>query len=646
MILAWKYVSNIGIPKALRCCKYLHTLDLRGKIFDISSMSELVQSLKLCTKFKKISFGAFFPTNTKMIAKSLNQCELHTLNFCNIDKYSAKELADCLFCRENTPQTGTNESIPHQDFEVNYINNWSQNLVNLDLGSNRIYCEGAAALGRTLKCCHKLESLNLSDNGIEAKGAAMLAEGLESCHTLQALTMNNNFLGADGTAKIFSALRSCSKLKSLSFGNTILCYNEELKDAILEPLFDNTIFSDDYYREKGYVPTYLKKYFIPSKNSLCLKGIEVLAKNIENWSQFEELDLSSNNIDYTGAIILAEGLNSATYLKHLDLENNQLCANGTAVLLKSVENFQLKYLNFGSNIISEDCDSNVNKVFDGCEALTYHLIPYADSQVPIGTKILEGLQSFVNLKHLDLSFNNIGSSGVQALMGCIRCDHALEVLDLTGNGIDSVGALTLFTELKRFPKLNKICLCKNSIGSMSIETFINSIKILCQDTGMHNIKELHLGHNRIAQKGASVLAEGLKYCKNLTHLDLRNNGIGSKGAVAIAEGLKYCKNMIYLDLQSNSIDSTGAVELAKGLQFCSILQYLYVHKNSMNFHDINKIVDSLNCGWELEELIIDEDTDSSYTRKFFHYYRGGDTWETWKEKNCLGLWSAPNSSSY
>ena len=658
-VLAWKYVSSEGIAKAVQCCKNLHTLDLSSKTINFS-MSELAPKLKVCTNFKNIDFShcsKMTPHDLTKMVESLSHCELQTfnLNSCEIDKYGALVIAKCLTAIQNIDELDDLVTYPdfvtgelddlfiNPDFVTDNISdvgvhNLSQHMIRLDLGSNEISSAGAKVLGYGLKYCHNLESLNLCSNGIEADGAKMLANGLESCHSLQTLTMDDNPLGADGAAEIFSAIKRCSHMKALSFGNTGLYYSEDLlKDCLTRPP-SFTSFSNDYNHRAA-------KNFIPSDGSVRdLQCIEILTRSITNWSQFEELNLSCNSISCKEATWLAGGLHTATNLVRVDLENNLLCAKGMAALIDDIKNCQLKYLNIGGNIISQKCVWNF---CNSSEVATHNPV---NSEGSLCANLLSNkLCSFVHLNNLDLSCNDIGPSGVQALMKGIKGHLELEVLNLTDNGINSDGTVALATDLNTFPKLNTLCLNKNDIGPEGIENLMNiNSENLCM---LNNIQVLQLGYNNILLKGALALGEGLKYCNNILHLDLQSNGIDPEGACALAEGLNNCKNILHLDLKCNSIGQKGSAVIANSLLHCNIrylnlqansisfdwdlamalrtfskLEVFFVHENSMDSTCLIYIANSLDYCSELKEFCCDQSLPFNC--------KNGETWEEWKV-NCL-----------
>ena len=69
-------------------------------------------------------------------------------------------------------------------------------------------------------------------------------------------------------------------------------------------------------------------------------------------------------------------------------------------------------------------------------------------------------------------------------------------------------------------------------------------------------------NNDIGSRGATVLADALKYNNTLTRLNLCLNGIGDAGAESLAEALKTNTALTELDLEETDIGDAGATALA------------------------------------------------------------------------------------
>ena len=76
----------------------------------------------------------------------------------------------------------------------------------------------------------------------------------------------------------------------------------------------------------------------------------------------------------------------------------------------------------------------------------------------------------IQIKHLDLSENNMGNKGVKYLAEYLDCNPTLEYLSLSQNGISTKGALRVINLFEKCPKLNSINFSGNEkIHDIAIE---------------------------------------------------------------------------------------------------------------------------------------------------------------------------------
>ena len=91
----------------------------------------------------------------------------------------------------------------------------NKTLATLDLNSNDLRSEHAAALSNALKTNQALETLNLSQNKVGDAGATALAEALETNATLTTLLLSINTVRDAGAVALAKALDRNTTLKTL-----------------------------------------------------------------------------------------------------------------------------------------------------------------------------------------------------------------------------------------------------------------------------------------------------------------------------------------------------------------------------------------------------------------------------------------------
>ena len=186
--------------------------------------------------------------------------------------------------------------------------------------------------------------------------------------------------------------------------------------------------------------------------------------------------------------------------------------------------------------------------------------------------LAEGLKSCINLQILDISLNNITSVGATALVEGLKSFANLQQLVIGSNNIYSEGAAALAEGLKSCTNLQTLDISRNNIGSRDAAA---------PAEGLKSCTNLQKRSKSNESEGAAALAESLKSCTNLQTLDISRNNIGSRDAAALAESLESCTNLQTLNISQNNIGSEGAAALAESLESCTNLQTLNISRNNI-----------------------------------------------------------------
>ena len=563
-----QYYALKPLGEGLKKCKNIIAVNFSGNEIESDNILELVRPLQFCHSLQELDIhDNFISSKIGSVASVLREKKLKSLNLhgCEIGKYGAAALGEHFRLGAVGRQPLENvDLIPgHEEFDDFLLRNlnmnlslgesqdshsWCHYLVNLNLGSNRIGSDGAAALSYGLKSCLKLQSLDLSSNSIEADGAAVLAHGLKSCSELKELILDNNPLKDDGAAEIFTALKNCTKLEVLSGQNITL------------------------------VKAFNTGFATEINSKVSFKWTLALAQSMRHWNQFKTFNGNYNEINCCNLVNLAEGFANTSTLECLYLRDTNIAAEGMKILAQSLKGPHLKELDLKNNSISNHGMVTLNQILKN-SSLMQALKMSMNLIGPLGAATLsEGLEFCRHLKSLELCGNNMGPDGVQALVKGLNCCISLCELDLSDNGINSEGAIILFDKLRNFPNLELLCLGKNNFGYNGIRALV---RWLIQKELYQSIVDLRLGHNNIGSEGASELTEGLMYSKMLQKLDIQSNSLGPEGSLELAKGLKFCTNLKIVRLDDNGIDHVGALALADSLSD-SQLKKLILFKNSEN----------------------------------------------------------------
>jgi len=229
---------------------------------------------------------------------------------------------------------------------------------------------------------------------------------------------------------------------------------------------------------------------------------------------------------------------------------------------------RLRSLEIANNGLEGGTASKLFDVLLNCQGLTH--LDLSENEIgqdgndAVG-KLAAALCHLTALKHLDLSQNDIAEEGpmwlTQALSNCTTITH----LNVGVNAFEESGVVALADVLCNFSQLEYLNLCSNDIGPDGTTALAKVLQTCTQLT------HLDLSDNGFEDEGIEVLATVMKANTRLTHLDLTNNFISDDGLEALSHVIVECKNLRLLCLADSDF-SGGAAHLLAALEYCPDLQ--------------------------------------------------------------------------
>ncbi|KAM9772464.1 NACHT, LRR and PYD domains-containing protein 12-like isoform 9-T9 [Syngnathus typhle] len=304
------------------------------------------------------------------------------------------------------------------------------------------------------------------------------------------------------------------------------------------------------------------------------KSCEALASVLSSPCSLRELNLSDNDLGDDGLEALAAGLaKPQCALQVLELEWCKLSKKSCEALASVLSSpCSLRELNLGENDLGDD----------GLEALAAGLAkPQCTLQVlklqwcKLSKKSCEALASVLSspcsLRELDLSYNDLGDDGLEALAaGLAKPQCTLQVLRLQ--------------------------LCK--LSKKSCEALASVL------SSPGSLRELDLSHNDLCDDGLEALAAGLaKPQCALQVLTLWTCKLSKKSCEALASVLSSPSSLRELDLSSNNLRDDGLETLAAGLAKpqCT-LQVLKLRECNLSKKSCEALASVLSSPCSLREL--------------------------------------------
>ena len=144
--------------------------------------------------------------------------------------------------------------------------------------------------------------------------------------------------------------------------------------------------------------------------------------------------------------------------------------------------------------------------------------------------LAEALKSNSTLQTLKLSGNRVGVKGTMALAEALKSNSTLQTLELHYNNIGDNGAKALAEALKSNSTLQVLWKLisnpntRDNIGIDHVWCIADGWK-QAKKIGTKSLRRLRLGSNKIGDKGATAILEGLKTNSTLEHLYMYGNNI-------------------------------------------------------------------------------------------------------------------------
>jgi Ran GTPase-activating protein (RanGAP) involved in mRNA processing and transport len=267
----------------------------------------------------------------------------------------------------------------------------------------------------------ELDLMGYSLSGIE--GTRILVDALRSNNTLKTLCVAVNFEEID-------PLTLSDPLINALASNTIGMSNLKLELLLMQnsSLEVMKLIRDMLKTNKTLTGFQLKW------NDMDFEGVSAMVNGLDANSTLVSFDLSENGINDEEAKCLALGLKNNKTLKDLNLSFNRIRDNGVEHLVGSLD--YIETLNLSHNRIS----------IKGAKWISQHL-----------------LKPTCRIHNLNLSNNEIGSTGGELFGLALESNRSLLALNLTSNSLGNDGVAGLAHGLVKNPYLRDLAIGKNNV---------------------------------------------------------------------------------------------------------------------------------------------------------------------------------------
>ena len=295
------------------------------------------------------------------------------------------------------------------------------------------------------------------------------------------------------------------------------------------------------------------------------------------------------NIGDVGAVALAEALKGHTRLTDLDISFNNITSVGMSALAPVIRANKIQHLNISRNEFDCSCDDLALAIADCGE--TSQSLNIKSTGLLVKGLLNQMKNKMRRLVILNISYNAIGSQGIEYLSESLKYCHQLVELNVSGTGIDSHGVVLLSESLQCCSRLVKLDISNNDIGTQDMLSLANTLVKYC-----NNLQELDLSRNKITSDGVPAIVYVMTNCCRLKELQLSGNKIGIEGAARLVEGWKH-RSVLTVFLH-RCFDWSHESHLLKGdnpdCDHCGCLIKLY-HFNAFIILDVRGHIPKLVC---------------------------------------------------
>lgn len=407
----------------------------------------------------------------------------------------------------------------------------------------------------------------------------------------------------------FQRLRKETEMiHSLKVDDILDIYTSKCKDNQVEYIPSQALKFLEKFKQSSK-----QKCFNLRELNLGLESAKVIYKILSKNTHFIKLDFEKNGFSDLGSIILADALRTSKSIIHVNLCSNNIGPEGAQALFGCLlENVSIISLDISSKeglnrnrlgtqgVESLEWILQKNKILQflnlastaigltGLECILAGLennstlieLNLANNELgPQSSNLIANTLYTTQLLELNLSSNKLTDAGLDKLAAMFRLstkNTILEKIDLSNNGLTSLGIAKLFDSLQKNPYLKKLILSNNKFNGRGF----NGITYLLWENS--TLTHLELRNCDIEAEGGEAIANGLSKNEGLQNLLLSGNNLKDEGCKTIAGALVDNKKLKCLDLSKCRLKDGGGVPIAQIAKNHPTLHYLWLKENTLH----------------------------------------------------------------
>ena len=515
------------IAKSLQNISTLTTLHVSNNNITKEASDDIAAAFSCNTQLQEIdiSRNIFETSGVIVIAKSLQNI-LVLRKFC-ISSNSINEAA------AGNIAAAINSNVQLQEFDVSNNNLQSTGAIKIAkalqtistlkkfcISNNNITDEAADDIGIAISHNTQLQVLDISKNLFQTSGIITIAKALQSVMTLNKFYISDNNVTDEAANDVALVLHHNTHLQELDIGltqNGVMCIMKALHSIIalrVLKMKGNELITDEAAESIAAAvssSTELQMFDI-SKTFFSPKGIQKISKALQCFSTLTKLYISNNSFTDEVTQYIAAVINSNTELREFDVSKNNLQSIGIIEIAKALQNISTLtklYINDNHNITDTAAD-DIATVLHRNTQLQELDVSKNHFEVTGIMRIAKALQGKNTLKKLYIKKNNITDIAAGDVAAIVFCCTQLEVLDISGNFIETPGILKIAKALQQISTLQQLYIDNNEITDAASD----DIAAICSYNTRLQI--LHF-HNNLFTLG--IAGKLYRQCKTLLHIN-------------------------------------------------------------------------------------------------------------------------------
>ena len=425
----------------------------------------------------------------------------------------------------------------------------------IDLSCNKLTVSSAGTLASLVEECGT-EELDITGNQLGDEGAEYFSSCLIGNTTLRLLMMDGNNINSSVAGKVELEMTTTTSLQIIGITSHQLHVKNECGSHITDVL--------QHYSS-------LTKFSMTNCTVIAEEMtaiLKLLTKNIN----LDTIHFSHNDLGRIEPNAYVAELSTLKCLSIFTLLEPDMLSIAADELIYALD------LNLNANVV----------------ALSDHKLQVMQTSCIKISQILQSNPSIVFLEIPKFFVEN--EESVDLLMAAINETPLLQKIDISHNNLNTTGVQKFATAIKNTNNLKSLIMKSNDINE-------NAANILA-DSLQHKfaLEVLDLGVNRIHTKGAIKISQALKNNTSLQVLNLHNNAIETSAAEEISLMLTNKRRLLEIDISQNSFKSEGITIIAKALQSINSLKVINFSSNKITSEASNHISSVLRNNPLLESI--------------------------------------------